>query len=967
MIESFFLKKAGDLALSLGNTLRELRENRREEIREIERIFGSIDYLAPYYVIPDSQNVNPADLHEDDTGLVARNSVFELLEQFLAGPPRFSHAFILSDAGMGKTSLLVMLKLFHLNKFIRPRYKIVLFKLDHDTLDSISQTKDPANTVLLLDALDEDPEAWQQFYGRLQHILQATSNFRKTLITCRTQFFPKEHEEDGRVPGQVKLSGFYCSKLFLSPFSDQQVSEYINKRFTDESKREKARTIVQRMESLKFRPMLLSYIDFLLEYQRTFRCAYDIYEALVEEWFDRELRKGIVKNKKALRNVCSAIAVRMYETKQREMPYHDLRDFYLSAEGGRELEYMSVEGRSLLQRTSEGAFKFAHYSILEFFVASELAAKQRPFENTDQVKSFIADMILFRGIRCGSGLDLSRVHLPEAKFRSLNLSNSNFSGAILTGSDLRYAKLRNSILTGADLTGSRMEVTDLVGAKMRSSILRKCHLQKAKLQDVELKDCVLDGSDLSEADIRGTIFEGSSLVGVKFDHTEAHCINLAKGLLTSASFRGALLPEANFSQAEVSNSNFETAELINGNFRAATLCRAQCQKANFDKGQFENSDLSEANLTEAQLSHASFRKAKLTKAVFNNCRGMSTNFSETDLEDAEFVQAELDDATFSKSKLNGSSFKSATLPGSVFNSATGEDVNFRSANLSRVDFSNAILRRCRFDNADLTHASFMKVDLRGASFGSTGEGESPRFRVNGTHVPLSDELGLVESLGLVQCSMSESKFSRIELIRCDLSRSEILESTWELVKIDGGDFSETNLRGSRFLGCIIENSNFSKAVVSAVTFENCQLINCTWRDALFDRGTIWPEGFSPEKGGLLGPKTIHRNRNLRDLSLRGADLAGADIRKSNLSACDLSGINLSNANLSGCDLEGSDLSGADLANANLAACNLISARLSGAVTKGAKFSKALYSKGTEFPRKYPMKGMILAEKGSGEK
>lgn len=65
--------------------------------------------------------------------------------------------FILSDAGMGKTSLLLMLKLAHLFSFWPKRYNCLLLKLGPDTLERLRAHPNKGDTVLLLDALDEDP------------------------------------------------------------------------------------------------------------------------------------------------------------------------------------------------------------------------------------------------------------------------------------------------------------------------------------------------------------------------------------------------------------------------------------------------------------------------------------------------------------------------------------------------------------------------------------------------------------------------------------------------------------------------------------------------------------------------------------------------------------------------------------------------------------------------------------------
>src|SRR5204863_2215643 len=119
---------------------------------------------------------------------------------------------------------LVLLKLAEIDKLTETDVSVQLFKLGDTTEEDVKAISDRANTVLLLDALDEDPLARGSFYTRLQSLLQLTENFRKTIITCRTQFFPDKHEKDAKVPGVVVLDGFRASLVFLSAFTDGQVA-----------------------------------------------------------------------------------------------------------------------------------------------------------------------------------------------------------------------------------------------------------------------------------------------------------------------------------------------------------------------------------------------------------------------------------------------------------------------------------------------------------------------------------------------------------------------------------------------------------------------------------------------------------------------------------------------------------------------------------------------------------------------
>src|SRR6185369_11187032 len=126
--------------------------------------------------------------------------------------------------------------------------------------------------VLLLDALDEDRTAWGKIEQRLLEILTHTTNFRRVIISCRTQFFPEISADPFANPGRVKLGGFVCPMIFLSLFDNAQVEEYLDKRYPDRwvhwfqrnSKREQARQLVEKMKDLRCRPMLLAHIEDLV-------------------------------------------------------------------------------------------------------------------------------------------------------------------------------------------------------------------------------------------------------------------------------------------------------------------------------------------------------------------------------------------------------------------------------------------------------------------------------------------------------------------------------------------------------------------------------------------------------------------------------------------------------------------------------------------------------------------------------
>ncbi len=123
---------------------------------------------------------------------------------------------------------------------------------------------------MLLDSLDEDATAYGRVSERLQEILNATMHFKK----CRTQYFPKGDQASFKRPDLIDIGGLTCPVKYLAFFDDHKVETYLAKRFpkkfglVNDPRKEEAQKIITRMGYLRCRPMLLSYIDMLMDSPR---------------------------------------------------------------------------------------------------------------------------------------------------------------------------------------------------------------------------------------------------------------------------------------------------------------------------------------------------------------------------------------------------------------------------------------------------------------------------------------------------------------------------------------------------------------------------------------------------------------------------------------------------------------------------------------------------------------------------
>lgn len=335
---------------------------------------SEIEEAVQRYIEPDTSNVDPAD--EDDLRDFAfvREPIFAVVGRALASPEK-RHLLVLADSGMGKTTLLLNLVARELKKRDGRRNEIALVPLGRaDAEEQIKAVTDQRNTILLLDAFDEDTHAIEDHRTRLQEIMVLAADFKAVILTSRTQFFTSESDVP-TVTGVARvgprragaLGAYYFQRIYLLPFSESQINFYIKKitpwyRF---ARRRRARALVSRIPELTVRPMLLALLPDLLSREKEFREIWDLYKFMVKSWLTRE--SHWIDPEKLLR-ISKKVAVNIYLGRQsRHSERLSLQELAaLLDETSSSIETWKLTGRSLLNRDSAGNFKFAHRSIMEF-------------------------------------------------------------------------------------------------------------------------------------------------------------------------------------------------------------------------------------------------------------------------------------------------------------------------------------------------------------------------------------------------------------------------------------------------------------------------------------------------------------------------------------------------------------------------------------------------------------------------
>jgi hypothetical protein len=140
------------------------------------------------YVEPDCAQTDPASEFDIAAVVDVRERIFAAMDRAVVDSAQRRHQLVLADSGMGKTSFCLNY-LEHLRRE-RKQEAVFISLAQSDALAKLEAVPRKSRTIALLDALDEDPAAIREGAKRLYEVLEAASDFRSVIVTCRSQFFP---------------------------------------------------------------------------------------------------------------------------------------------------------------------------------------------------------------------------------------------------------------------------------------------------------------------------------------------------------------------------------------------------------------------------------------------------------------------------------------------------------------------------------------------------------------------------------------------------------------------------------------------------------------------------------------------------------------------------------------------------------------------------------------------------------
>ena len=365
---------------------------RKEKINEIlmpdygEQLQEQEFFVSSKFIttLPDNLD-DPTEVERVES---AKKLIDHLLDKVLVESNSTNRHFcILAGAGMGKTTMAVNLVTSYIKKYRKSTipFNIKLIGLARNDFSSlIKDINEPSKTILVLDALDENVDASVDLTDFMSKLDDLITPFRFVILTSRTQFFSSEDEEPSRtnILNMGRDKGCYTYyKFYISPFSQEDVQEFLHNKYNNRKQRKKAKKIVEQCSSLATRPLLLSHLDDLLNSNRSYNTLSSIYKTLIDVWIQREVRFNQggddPKLQQRLYDFSLDFAVELFNNRDQSTNMRMSRDKYLEFINRMEYNDYNFSGRSLINRDASGTMKFSHKTFYEYFLAK--AKFQNPY------------------------------------------------------------------------------------------------------------------------------------------------------------------------------------------------------------------------------------------------------------------------------------------------------------------------------------------------------------------------------------------------------------------------------------------------------------------------------------------------------------------------------------------------------------------------------------------------------------
>lgn len=384
----------------------------------------------------------------------------------------------------------------------------------------------------------------------------------KVLISCRSHYFKDLKQQDNMLTGEQRegLKPSHYRVAFILPFTVEQIRGYLNQELGEEPGRQAwdLLTEIHDLKDLASRPYLLSLITSHIEELEHLKASgqpirpITLYQIMTRKWLDRDAGKHHIDPEHKPRFM-GALAAAMHKDRAREWPWSKLMkwfDSFLLAQPDLALAYQNKERSLLLEDlrtatfilrrdTEDQNFRFAHSSLLEYFLSfhlNEALAEGKLVEwdmpqPSQETHRFLGEWL---AVSEDDSLQIASMEalLEQAQYPQATLNAFHYfllaaredlplpqpSGFSLAGQDLSDLKIwgrkESSPLTlaNADFTGGNLRRTQWENVNLTNALFTKSELQQSNFSE-----CVMTDADFSNADLTSAHFVDCAGNGARFE------------------------------------------------------------------------------------------------------------------------------------------------------------------------------------------------------------------------------------------------------------------------------------------------------------------------------------------------------------------------------------------------------------------------------------------------------------------
>jgi serine/threonine-protein kinase len=413
------------------------------------------EFIPKHYIPPKCHNEK-----RDDKGLL-----HYYVREWLNDPERKLLA-VLGDYGIGKTSFCYKFACDMTGSEYVPvvvELKTVMAEGWHEVIQREIRSRAGDSTqspVLILDGFDELSRTFDKetVLKEIKNLSKNTQEYRKVILTSRTQFFRSGEEEKETLVqkefheiGPRSMTYPRFERIYVSLFDDKQIRRYLDlslgemesEKFWNETVKE-----VFDVKDLARRPILIELIVNDLDAVQNIEGKVTpgkVYRTVTERWREREeqrLPQSIVlqhKEEKIAKNIMlfmEELAYWMLTGGKARLHFNTLRDAiskYFDNETKEmlklsldNLDYQIRNSSFLSRNEAEGYYDFCNRSFIEYFVARKISReilenKAQEIKISDQIALFVSELIdpsVYERIDPPQGVEVpeNMVYIPPGQF-----------------------------------------------------------------------------------------------------------------------------------------------------------------------------------------------------------------------------------------------------------------------------------------------------------------------------------------------------------------------------------------------------------------------------------------------------------------------------------------------------------------------------------------------------------------------